>query len=163
MVFSPWLWNYELLHVFQEFELRSKWEIRRMALLIFLDQNQYYTWTLKKRKMIPPHPIFWWDSFGLLQLCSFPQWISLSLLLYPLWTFGPRLVFEILPTPIVDSSLRVVGIHVNNSIKIPSVVDVLLAYPEGHVFWMILPWTYRRIAHWLLLCPIWSSLSCKLM
>ena len=56
--FSPWLENYEILHVFQEFELRSKWEIDGMLLLIFLDKNQYYAWTLKKRKMIPPHPLF---------------------------------------------------------------------------------------------------------
>ena len=63
----------------------------------------------------------------------------MSLLLYPLWTFGPKLVSETLPTPVVDSTLQVVGLHVSNSFEIPPTVDVLLAYLEGHVFEMILP------------------------
>jgi hypothetical protein len=77
--------------------------------------------------------------FAHYQLCSFAKWISLSLLLYPLWTFGLELVFETLPTPAGYRALRVVGLHVSNSIEIPPTVDVLLAYPEGHVFKMILP------------------------
>lgn len=58
---------------------------------------------------------------------------------YPLWTFGSELVSETLPTPVVDLVPQVAGLYVSNSIEIPLAVDVLLAYPEGHVFIMILP------------------------
>ena len=63
--------------------------------------------------------------FLLLQLYSFLQWPSLSLLLYPSWTFDPELVSEILPTPVVDLIPRVASLDVSSSIEIPLAINVL--------------------------------------